>query len=116
MSGRPPGPKKLAAIEQMKALVAKGLPDDEIRTALIEAGLTKVQARELLPLKAEDLPKPSPARVLNDEVRNANIEGAVHFLETIAKRLTPNICDRFNELGPLKGDALTWARKLKGVM
>ncbi len=113
MSGRPPGPKRLAALEQLTKMRAQGCKDDEIRLALIESGLTKQQANELLPVPIEEAKVPV---IVGDDVRNANINGCIHFLETIAKTLKPGICDRFPELAETKGNALTWARKLKGVL
>ena len=114
---RPIGPKKLAAIEQANKLRAAGVKPADIRQALIDSGLTKAQANEVVSVDESEF-KPAPmAPVVKDEAfRTANVEGAIHFLETIAKRLTPNVCDRFTELGPLKGDALTWARKLRGTL
>lgn len=114
--GRPPGPKKLAAIEQMNKLKAAKIPDAEIRQALILSGLTKAQAIELLPLTDEEKPRPAPLPHKDAETRAAIVEGAIHFLETIAKRLTPDVCDRFKDVGSVKGDALTWARKLRGAL
>lgn len=113
---RPIGPKKLAAIEQRDKLRAAKLPDAEIRQALILSGLTKAQAVELVPLAESEKPKETAKVALDAEAKAANIEGAIHFLETISKHLTPNVCDRFNDLGTVKHDALTWARKLRGVL
>lgn len=108
---RPIGPKKLAAIEQRDALRAKGIPDDEIKQSLILSGLTKVQANEIMPAD-EVKPAPSPISKTT-EAREAVLEGAVHFLEGIAKRITPGMADRFSELGSVKSDSLSWARKMK---
>lgn len=116
MSGRPIGPKKLAAIEQRDLMRAKGIADSEIRQALILSGLTNQQAKELLPLADVEKPTEHLPRPIEDEGKQAIINGAVHFLDTIAKRISPNAVDRFNELGMLKSDALTWARKLKGAL
>ena len=119
MSGRPPGPKRIEAMKQVEALRTAKMPDAEIREALVKSGLTRQQAKELVPLTDADklgLPAPMIARTLDDESKNANIEGAIHFLETIAKRVTPNIIDRFNDMAGVRNDALTWARKLKGIL
>lgn len=114
---RPIGPKKLAAIEQRDKMKAAGKKAFEIRDALIFSGLTKQQAKELVPMDESDMsPAPMIPAVKDDETKRANIEGAIHFLETISKHLTPNVCDRFNDLGTVKHDALTWARKLRGVL
>lgn len=110
--GRPPGPKKLAAIAQRDALVKQGLKNDEIRQALILAGLTPSQAAELLPTEPEP-PKPKPE--VTDEARQAVLDGAINFLDGIAKRISPNAADRFPELVAVKADALSWARKVKGA-
>jgi hypothetical protein len=110
--GRPPGPKKLAAIEQRDALLAKGMPKDEVRQALIEAGLTGAQANELLPRDLEP-EKPKPVPTSDDKA--AVLEGAINFLEGIAKRVKTEYIDRFPELGAVRNDALTWARKVKGA-
>ncbi len=110
---RPPGPKRIAAMAEMTKLKAQGLPDDEIRQALIISGLTKQQAYELLPGAPVAV---VPMQAASSEVREANINGAVHFLETIAKTLKPGICDRFPELTETKSNALVWARKLRGVL
>ena len=112
--GRPPGPKRLAAMEQLAKMREAKLPDNEIRQALIESGLTGQQARELVPMEPS---KPAPVAVLDSEDKAAIIEGAVHFLNSIATRLTPTIIDRFPDtLGPMNRDALTWSRKLKGAL
>ncbi len=116
---RPVGPKRQAAIEQTAALRAKGVPDAEIRATLIASGLTKQQAFEVCPrTEAEKLGLPAPMIVqpVDDDMRLANINGAINFLDTVAKRLTPTIIDRFKELGEVRNDALTWARKLKGAL
>jgi hypothetical protein len=114
---RPIGPKKLAAIEQANKLRAAGVKPADIRQALIDSGLTKAQANEVVAIdESEFKPAPMAPVVKDDAFRTANIEGAIHFLETIAKRLTPNVCDRFNELTEVKQNALTWARKLKGTL
>lgn len=113
MAGRPPGPKRLAAIEQRDALLAKGISKDEVRQALIEAGLTGAQANELLPREQEP-EKPKP--VVTDEAKEAVIEGAVNFLEGVAKRVKTEYVDRFPELASVRNDALTWARKVKSAL
>ena len=110
--GRPPGPKKLAAMEQRDALLAKGVPREEVRMALIEAGLTGAQANELLPRDPEPAkPKVEPT----DEAKAMVLEGAVTFLEGVAKRVKTEYVDRFPELGSIRSDALTWARKVRGA-
>ncbi len=115
MSGRPIGPKRLAAMEQVAKLREQRIPDDEIRTILIESGLTRQQAFEIVP-RTEPLTQ-APVRLPDNEDKAALIEGAVHFLESIAKRLEPNIIDRFPMvLGPMSRDSLSWARKLKGAL
>lgn len=112
----PKGPKRIAAEAELVKLRAAKVPDAEIRQALILSGLTKVQAVELLPLTDEEKPKAAPLPHKDAETRAAIVEGAIHFLETIAKRLTPDVCDRFKDVGSVKGDALTWARKLRGAL
>ena len=119
MSGRPPGPKKLAAIEQVTQLRAAKMPDADIREALVKSGLTRQQAKELVPLSENDklgLPAPMIVTPPDSDAKKANIEGAIHFLETIAKRVTSNAIDRFPELRDVRNDSLTWARKLRGVL
>ena len=117
MSGRPIGPKKLAAMEQVATMRSQGRNDADIREALLSSGLTRQQARELVPLSNTDLmPAPMIVTPADDEDKKAVYGGAVHFLESIAKRITPNMCDRFTDLGMVKHDALTWARKVKGAM
>lgn len=108
------GPKRLAAEEQVALMRSQGIKEEEIKTRLYETGLTKLQVNQIVgePVKEAEKPKP----VLDDEMRAANINGAVHFLEGMAQKLTPNICDRFTELGTVKHDALTWSRKLKGLL
>lgn len=106
------GPKKLAAIEQIKQMREKGLPDDEIRTALLEHGLSNSQVNELLPTMQE----PSKMLPVADEMKQLVREQAVLFLESLAKRFPPTSIDRFPELGTMRSDALTWARKLKGAL
>lgn len=110
----PKGPKRIAAEEQLAAMRAQGISDDEIRQKLILSGLTKLQVNQIVgePAKVPDKPLPP----VTDFKREANIEGAVHFLETIAKRISPDAATRYTELSSVKHDALTWARKLKGVM
>lgn len=110
--GRPPGPKKLAAMAQRDALLKQGLPHEEIRQALIEAGLTGAQANELLPREPEPA---KPAPIVTDEAREAVLDGAINFLEGIAKRINGNAADRFPELVSVKADALIWARKVRGA-
>ena len=111
-AGRPAGPKKLAALAQADVLRQAGVPEAEIRQALIVAGLTKAQANEIVPVEPE---APKPAPVITDDARRANIEGAAFFLESIAKRISPNAVDRFPELSGIKSDALIWARKIRGL-
>ena len=110
---RPIGPKKAAALVQLEALRKQGLPDDECRQALIEAGLTKAQALELLPKAEEAKEEQKP---IENEAKQALINGAIHFLETIAQRLKPEFCNRYPDLVSVKNDSLTWARKLKGTL
>jgi hypothetical protein len=111
--GRPPGPKKLAAIAQRDELLAKGMPKDEVRQALVEAGLTGAQANELLPRDPEpERPKPIPTT----EDKAAVLDGAINFLEGVAKRIKTDYVDRFPELGTVRNDALTWARKVKNAL
>lgn len=110
---RPIGPKKQAALIQLEALRKQGLPDTEIRQALIEAGLTKAQALELLPTAEEAAKETKP---IENEAKQALINGAIHFLETVGQRLKPDVTNRFPDTVTLKGDALTWARKLKGAL
>ncbi len=114
-AGRPPGPKKIAALAQAEAMHRAGTPDAEIRQALIVAGLTKAQSLEIVPLADSEKAAPAPAPIITDDARRANIEGAAFFLESIAKRISPNAVDRFNELSGVKSDALTWARKIRGL-
>ena len=116
---RPIGPKKAAAIEQVSAMRAQGIGDVMIREALIKSGLTKVQAMELIPrTEAEKLGLPAPmiVRPVDDEMKEGILNGAVHFLEGIAKRINPNMADRFPELRNVRDDSLTWAKKLKGTL
>jgi len=110
---RPIGPKKAAALVQLEAMRKLNLPDDEIRMKLIESGLTKAQALELVPKPEE---AKTEAKQMQPEAKEANIQGAVHFLETIAQRLKPEFCNRYPDLVSVKNDSLTWARKLKGVL
>jgi len=110
---RPIGPKKAAALIQLEAMRKLNLPDDEIRMKLIESGLSKVQALELVPKPDEDA---KPIKPMESEAKQANIEGAIHFLNTIAHRLTPDACNRYPDLVGIKNDALTWGRKLKGIL
>ena len=110
---RPIGPKKAAAMIQLEALRKQRLPHDQNRTTMIEAGLTKAQALELVP-KAEEAPK--PVKPIEDEAKQALINGAIHFLETVGQRLKPDVTNRFPDTVSLKGDAMTWARKLRGIL
>lgn len=110
--GRPPGPKKLAAIAERDKMQAQGLKPDEIRQALILSGLSASQANELVPRETE--PEKSKPPVTED-AKDAVLDGAIHFLEGIAKRISPNACDRFPELVAVKADSLSWARKMKGA-
>ena len=109
---RPEGPKKIAAREQLTAMRAQGLKDDEIRQALVVSGLSRAQVLELMPVPIVEPVKP----VITDDAKAAVIGGAVHFLESIAKRITPDMVDRFADLGAVKSDALTWGRKVKGAL
>ena len=110
---RPIGPKKQAALVQLEALRAAKLPESEIRQALLEAGLSGAQVRELMPTPEPDKPMTRP---IEPEAKQANIQGAIHFLETIAQRLKPEFCNRYPDLVSVKNDSLTWARKLKGTL
>ncbi len=110
---RPIGPKKQAALEQLEKMRQAKLPDSEIRQALLEAGLSGAQVRELMPLPEPEKPISRP---IEPEAKLANIQGAIHFLETIAQRLKPEVCNRYPDTVAVKNDALTWARKLKGTL
>ena len=113
MSGRPKSEKRLAAEAERDKLRAQNLPDEEIRQLLMQTGLTRQQVLDIVPAgEKPELPKPA----LEPEARVANIEGAIHFLETVAKTLKPNVCDRFSELTEVKSNSLVWARKLRGIL
>lgn len=111
---RPKSERRLAAELERDKLRAQGLPDEEIRQLLMQTGLTRQQVCEIVPsvepVKEQQKPKLEP------EAKTANIEGAIHFLETVAKTLKPNLCDRFPELTETKSNSLTWARKLRGIL
>ena len=110
---RPAGPKKQAALEQLAKMREAKLPESEIRQALLEAGLSGVQVREIMPTPEPSKPMTRP---LEPEAKAAITEGAIHFLNTIAQRLTPDACNRYPDLVAIKNDALTWGRKLKGAL
>ena len=76
------------------------------------SGLTRQQVNDILPVPVITV---APV-VVTPDAKLAVLEGSIHFLESIAKRITPGMADRFPDLGIVKSDALTWSRKVKGAL
>ena len=113
---REKGPKRIAAEEQAALMRSQGHAPMAIREALKASGLTWQQVRDVVPMDTSDMEPAAMIVVPPDaEDKAAVIDGAVHFLEGIAKRITPDMANRFSDLTYLKKDALTWARKVKNA-
>ena len=114
---REKGPKRLAAEEQAALMRSQGVAPQAIREALKATGLTWQQINQIIPLDNLAAISPAPMIVVppDAEDKSAVLDGAVHFLEAIAKRITPEMANRFSDLTYLKKDALTWARKVRNA-